>query len=219
WRIYFHDVPQSLALSDLWPHVDHFRLYAEFVRDARSDTLPSYSFIEPRYFPDSDLPNDQHPPHVVTLGEQLIADVYNQLRSGPSWPHTLLVILYNEHGGCYDHVPPPAAAPPTSEPTAPFNFDRYGVRGPAVIVSPYIEQGTVLRASGNVPYDHTSIAATLRKRFPAIGPPLTAREAGAPDLDAVLTLSAPDNPGPPTLEALPYVPTQSSLGRLSWRPF
>jgi len=89
---------------------------------------------------------------------------------------------------------------------------------PAVIVSPYIEQGTVLRASGNVPYDHTSIAATLRKRFPAIGPPLTAREAEAPVLDAVLTLCAPDNPGPPTLEALPYAPTPADVARMQLAP-
>ena len=218
WKIYYHDIALSHALSKLWLLADHFRYYEEFREDARSGSLPSYSFIEPRYFTILHPPNDQHPPHVVTLGEQLIADVYNCLRSGPAWPHTLLVILYDEHGGCYDHVPPPAAAPPTSGHTAPFNFDRYGVRVPAVIVSPYIEQGTVLRASGNVPYDHTSIAATLRKRFPAIGPPLTAREAGAPDLDAVLTLSAPDNPGPPTLEALPYVPTPAEVARMQLAP-
>jgi phospholipase C len=160
WKIYYHDIALSHALSKLWLLADHFRYYEEFREDARSGRLPCYSFIEPRYFTILHPPNDQHPPHVVTLGEQLIADVYNCLRCGPAWPQTLLVILYDEHGGCYDHVPPPAATPPTSAPTAPFNFDRYGVGVPAVIVSPYIEQGTVLRASGNVPYDHTSIAAT-----------------------------------------------------------
>ena len=128
------------------------------------------------------------------------------------------MILYDEHGGSYDHVPPPPATPPASAPTAPFNFDRYGVRVPAVIVSPYVAQGTVLRPAGNVPYDHTSIAATLRKQFPAMGPPLTAREAVAPDLDAVLTLSSPDNLGPPSVEALPYAPSPTEVGRMQLAP-
>ena len=218
WKIYFNDIALSHALSKLWLLADHFRYYEEFREDARSGSLPCYSFIEPRYFTILHPPNDQHPPHVVTLGEQLIADVYNCLRSGPAWPQTLLVVLYDEHGGCYDHVPPPVATPPATAPTAPFNFDRYGVRVPAVIVAPYIEQGTVLRASGNVPYDHTSIAATLRKRFPEIGPPLTAREAQAPDLDAVLTLAAPDNLGPSAVEALPYAPSPAEVARMQLHP-
>jgi phospholipase C len=215
WRIYFHDMPQSLALSDLWPHLDHFRLYAEFVRDARNDTLPSYSFIEPRYFPDSDLPNDQHPPHVVTLGEQLIADVYNRLRSGPSWTRTLLIITYDEHGGCYDHVAPTTALPPNSIPTAPFNFDRYGVRVPALLISPWIPQGTVLRPPpGSSPFDHTSIITLLRNRF-SLGPQLTDRDGVAPDPSSALTLTAPTNLGPERVDALPYAasPVDVALAR------
>ena len=50
--------------------------------------------------------NSQHPNYDVALGEQLIHDVYEALRAGPGWPGTLLVITYDEHGGCYDHVPP-----------------------------------------------------------------------------------------------------------------
>lgn len=211
WRVYFHDMPQALTLSELWPRLSEFRFYAEFQHDARTGTLPAYSFIEPRYFTDLDLPNDQHPPHVVTLGEQLIADVYNNLRAGPLWEKTLLVITYDEHGGCYDHVAPPSATPPSPNPTTPFNFDRYGVRVPAVIVSPHIVPGTVLRPpSEPVPFDHTSIIASLRKRF-NLGPPLTGRDAVAPDLDTVPTLEGPGNLGPASLTALPYVASPAEI--------
>ena len=201
----------------MWDHLDHFRFYEEFRHDAKQGTLPAYSFIEPRYFSDVTLPNDQHPPHVVTLGEQLIADVYNSLRSGPGWTKTLFVITYDEHGGCFDHVPPPAARPPSAIPTTPFNFDRYGVRVPAVVISPYVRQATILRPQGTMPFDHTSIIATLRKRF-SLGPPLTQRDEVAPDLDIALTLETPDNLGPEAVQALPYVPDPADVGAARQRP-
>lgn len=210
WKIYFHDVPQTVTLGKLWGHLSNFNFFASFRQDASQGTLPKYSFIEPRYFPDVELPNDQHPPHVVTMGEQLIAEVYNCLRAGPAWTETLLIITYDEHGGNYDHVAPPAATPPSSTRSIPFNFDRYGVRVPAVIISPYVRQGTVLRAPGATPFDHTSILATLRTRF-ALGPALTQRDAVAPDLDAALNLPSATNLGPQTVEALPYVATPSEL--------
>jgi len=217
WKVYFHDMPQSLTLSRLWPHAERFRFYAEFQHDARNGQLPSYAFIEPRYFADTSLPNDEHPPHVVTLGEQLIADVYNCLRAGPAWTETLLVITYDEHGGCYDHVPPPNATPPSAVATTPFNFDRYGVRVPAVIVSPYIAPGTVLRPPGTVPYDHTSIIATLRKRF-GLGAPLSDRDAAAPDLEPVLGLPTPGNLGPDHLDALPFVVSPAAVAEAQTHP-
>lgn len=210
WKIYFHDMPQTLTLSRLWSRLDGFRYFDEFKQDAKQGSLPCYSFIEPRYFTDVSLPNDQHPPHNVSLGEQLIADVYNALRNGPAWSRTLLVITYDEHGGCYDHVAPPAATPPSKTPSKPFNFDRYGVRVPAVIVSPLVQAGTVLRPGGATPFDHTTVLATLRKRF-KLGAPLSDRDASAPDLECALTLAAPTNLGPQTLEAHPYVPSPTEL--------
>lgn len=218
WKIYFYDVPQTITLARLWPHLANFRPYEVFRQDARDGKLPNYSFIEPRYFTDVNLPNDQHPPHVVTLGEQLIADVYNCLRKGPAWTQTLLVITYDEHGGNFDHVPPPAATPPHAPtPQQQFAFDRYGVRVPAVIVSPYIRQESVLRPPGSLPFDHTSILSTLRKRF-ALGVPLTNRDAVAPDLESVLTLDNPDNLGPDELDALPYVATPGELAQAKTIP-
>lgn len=210
WKIYFHDMPQTLTLSKLWPRLDGFRYFEEFKQDAKLGRLPGYAFIEPRYFTDVSLPNDQHPPHNVSLGERLIADVYNALRNGPDWTRTLLIITYDEHGGCYDHVPPPIATPPGKLASTPFNFDRYGVRVPAVIVSPLVRAGTVLRPSGKLPFDHTSVLATLRKRF-RLGAPLSDRDAVAPDLECALSLATPINLGPAQLEAHPYVPSPAEL--------
>ena len=117
WRVYFHDLPQAATLIDLWPKIPtRFCLYdAEFERHALSGRLPNYSFIEPRYYPsrwEQSLPNDQHPPHDVRHGDRLIASVYNAVRAAPTWERTLLIIVYDEHGGCFDHAPPPAAVPP-----------------------------------------------------------------------------------------------------------
>jgi phospholipase C len=219
WGIYYHDFPQSLTLNSLWPHLSHFHTFDDFKEDANSGNLPAYTFIEPRYFPDIKLPNDQHPPHHVGLGEELIADVYNAVRSAPTWKKTLLIIIYDEHGGCYDHVPPPTAVPPNNSKPQPFGFDRYGVRVPAVLVSPYIKPGTILRSvtDGNLPYngppypfDHTSVIATVRKCF-NLGGPLTQRDAIAPDLERVLNIDVPSNDGPETLTALPYTITPDKL--------
>ncbi len=206
WRLYFHDVPQAMTLSQLWLDAPtHFRRFEHFAADAAAGTLPDYSFIEPRYFTDvvsGLLPNDQHPPHNVVLGEQLIARVYNALRAGPAWHRTLLIVTYDEHGGCFDHVTPPEATPPGGPYPDGFRFDRFGVRVPAVIVSPHVRRGSILRPSGPVPFDHTSIIATLRALW-GLGP-LTARDAAAPHLLDHLT-DAPDNDGPARI-AIPSVP-------------
>jgi len=219
WKIYFHDIAQAHTLLQLFLLGSHFQSYRQFQADSQSNALPSYSFIEPQYFADFGHPeNDQHPPSVVTLGEQLIADVYNCLRASKLWRRTLLVITYDEHGGCYDHVAPPAAVPP--EPPAPnqtFGFDRYGVRVPAVIVSPYVAPGTIFRQTSGAPYDHTSIIATVRNRF-GVGAALTARDAKAPDLDSVLTLPRPTNLGPLRVKALPYAPSPATAAAAQAKP-
>jgi phospholipase C len=219
WKIYFHDMAQAHTLLQLFLLGDHFHSYRQFQADCQSGQLPAYSFIEPQYYADLTSPeNDQHPPSVVTLGEQLIADVYNCLRASDAWLKTMLIITYDEHGGCYDHVPPPPAVPPASPAAGQvFSFDRYGVRVPAVVVSPYIEPGTIFGKSSVVPYDHTSIIATLRKRFD-LGAPLTKRDASAPDLDDILTLANPTNIGPPQVKALPYAPSPQAAAIAQNKP-
>ena len=219
WKLYRHDAPQSLSLANVWRYSSRLHAFADFVIDAEMGRLPAYSFIEPRYFASllGGLPNDQHPPHNITLGEQLIARIYNALRKGPGWTKTLFIITYDEHGGCYDHVPPPKAVPPDYRDGQKFKFDRYGVRVPAVIVSPFIAPGTVLRPPDKTPFDHTSVIATLRKRFD-LGPPLTARDAAAPDLESVLTLSKPENLGPAEIKALHFLPKPSDIISLLGAP-
>lgn len=221
WRVYFHDMPQSILLKDVWAcALGHYRLFGQFLADAHTGALPAYSFIEPRYFTDlfdSQPPNDEHPPHNVLCGEQLIAQVYNAVRQSPCWKQTLLIITYDEHGGCYDHVPPP----PAISPGGPFNnsygftFNAYGVRVPTVIVSPYVAPGSKIRpapsaAGSTTPFDHTSIIRTVRDLF-NIGGPLTARDNAAPSLLPALGLAAPNNDGPPSVTAATSAQTSSEL--------
>ena len=163
--------------------------FADFRAAASAGTLPAFSFLEPSW---GSTGNSQHPNYDVALGEQLIHDVYETLRGGPGWPQTLLVVTYDEHGGCYDHVPPPSGAVPPDSSAGEFGFDftRFGVRVPAVLVSPLIAAGTVFRApAGSTPIDHTSILRTVQERWSL--PALTARDAAAPSLGGVLTLATP----------------------------
>ena len=197
WRDYYHDFSQTWALQRLQTSANRANFYSfgQFKDDAKNGSLPNYSFIEPKYFSLFGEANDQHPPHDIRAGEALIADVYNQLRNSPVWEQTLLLIVYDEYGGTYDHVTPPAATPPDSF-TSQFAFDRYGVRVPAVLVSPYIPKGAIDHRT----FDHTSIAATLKQIFglPAF---LTHRDASAQTFQAIASLDAPRTDIPQNLNS------------------
>jgi phospholipase C len=173
----------------------HTGLFRDFQAAAVAGVLPAFTFLEPS-FPARGS-NSQAPSNDVARGEQLIFDVYRALRYGPSWNQTLFVITYSSHGGCYDHVPPPRAAVPPDSSVGEFGFDftRFGVRVPAVLVSPLIAPGTVLRApAASAPFDHTSILKTVQLRWGQR--PLTARDAAAPSLAGVLTLKVPRTDDP-----------------------
>ena len=115
WRIFGYD-RQPLTRYD-FPDItsadaSHFGLFTDFQAAAAAGTLPAFTFLEPSW---PSTGNSQHPNYDVALGEQLIHDTYEALRGGPGWPQTLFVLTYDEHGGCYDHVPPPwGATPPDS---------------------------------------------------------------------------------------------------------
>ena len=209
WRIYHHDVPQTLVFPYIQRHYffsGKVRLFELFADDVRRGQLADYTFIEPRYLDspahDGDRPlpalpaNDEHPDHDVRLGETLVADVYEALRGSKAWSSTLLFVLYDEHGGFYDHVFPAAAVvPDDSPPSSGFDFTRLGLRVPAIVVSPWIEAGTLDHqrdANGReeaVVRDHTSILATVTRRFGLA--PLTARDAAAADVGSLLTRATP----------------------------
>jgi len=163
--------------------------FADFTAAAAAGSLPGFCFLEPDW---SSTGNSQHPAYDVALGEQLMHDVYEAVRNGPGWPQTLLVITYDEHGGCFDHVPPPSGAVPPDNSAGEFGFDftRFGVRVPTVLISPLIAPGTVYRVpAGSMPLDHTSTLKTVQQLWGL--PALTARDAAAPGFGDVLTLSVP----------------------------
>jgi phospholipase C len=198
WRVYY-DPLQILPLTwlifpRLRPYlVSRFATMGDFWHAAAAGTLPAFCLIEPRLLIDH---NDEHPPFSVKPGEDLIARVYAALSRGPLWPRTLMILTYDEHGGCFDHVPPPPAVPP--EDGAPagqygFRFDLMGVRVPTVLISPWIRPGTVFRARDargrEVPLEHTAIIRTVCRRFGLA--PLTRRDTASPDLAAALNLRRP----------------------------
>jgi len=197
WSIYgYTQQPKTrLDFSDTSSAPDsHFGLFTDFTTAAAAGTLPPYTLLEPSW---ESTGNSQHPNYDVSLGEHLIHDVYYALRNGPAWSQTLLIVTYDEHGGCYDHVAPPGGATPPDSTVGEYGFDftRFGVRVPTVLVSPLIVQGTVFRvANGATPLDHTSILKTVEARWGL--PPLTARDAAAVGIGDVLTLTAPRTDDP-----------------------
>jgi phospholipase C len=209
WKIYT-DNPISLTgivhfqqLLDY--HLTNFKSFNHFLNDVQNGQLPAYSFVEPRFFTPH---NDQHPSSYdsflygpsttgsVLLGEKLIRDVYNAIRNsksemGNNWKNTLLVITHDEHGGCYDHVSPGTATPPSSPPEPGeqgFLFDRLGVRVPMIMISAYIQPNTIV----NNPYQHTSFLHTMCEKWKLAC--FTDRDASAPKFDEVFTTNVPRPP-------------------------
>jgi phospholipase C len=227
WKVYIQE-PMAISFTGLihMPRLKerlatHFVPYAEFERDAAAGTLPDFSLIEPNltvghsdYHPacgrsfipgDMDLAID--PPSSISGGEAYLGRLYGAIRSasstgGSNAHNTLFFIGWDEPGGTYDHVPPGPV--PSPDPSAPagqmgFKFDRSGYRVPAIIVSPWIDEETVI----NDEHRHTSMLATLRKVW-GLGDPFSARDAAAAPFDHLLSRENPRDPESwPDVEALP----------------
>ena len=204
WRIFAGDeFPLVSALKGIDPYFDISR-YDDFATEVAKPDYPwLLTWIEPNYGDTFNGTfqggNSQHPLDGVTPGEKLIKDAYEAIRNSPHWETSLLIVTWDEHGGFYDHVAPPAATPPgDTEPGSKFNqynfaFDRYGVRVPAVIVSPLIPANRI----DHQLYDHSSIPATIEAAFQL--QPLTARDAAANTMLPRLTLDVARSDAPKTL--------------------
>ena len=216
WRIYY-DERQLVSLTGMLhaPHLEkywksNFRTMTTFYEDVASGTLPAYSFIEPRLTFDH---NDMHPPvgpltrtdvdgtviegggiSDVRAGEALLHRIYTAIRQsatpkGSNALNTTLMVTFDEHGGTYDHVPPPAApAPPLpGETEMGFGFDRLGVRVPTLVISAYTSSRVI-----NERMHHGSLISTLTHRFGLKH--LTARDEHAPTIQNAHTLTTPRAP-------------------------
>jgi phospholipase C len=197
WKDYY----TTLATTELYPPLylknngTKVVPIADFFTDAAAGTLPNYSLVEPNYGTTS-----EEDPQNIAQGEAFAASVINAVISGPAWDKTALLWTYDEHGGYYDHVPPPAAIPPDSIPASPpagesayDGFRRYGFRVPFALVSPWARPFYV---SHRV-FDHTSILKLVETKWNL--PALTYRDANANAMIDMLDLSFPAFAKPPKL--------------------
>jgi hypothetical protein len=188
WRSYYHD---KNDLLELYPALksdttNHVRFETHFLSDVASDNLPTYAFITPAFIGAPEQPvNSMHAPADVRPAEKLVADVYSALRAHPDvWKKALLIIVFDEHGGYYDHVPPPATVSPDGiagrldeSYLLPFAFDRLGLRVPAILVSPWFEA-----AVDSTVYSHSSIVGSMIDALQLPGGFLTERDKRAAKL-------------------------------------
>lgn len=214
--------------TDVFPNVAQLRgitsvqakPFGDFKADVNDPSYPyAYTFIEPSY--GNVLGNtykggtSMHPMDDATGGERLIKETYEAIRQSPHWPKSLLIVIWDEHGGFYDHVPPPPAIAPGDQPVSGtinqygFDFRQYGVRVPAVIVSPMIPKNVIDHRL----YDHSSVPRTLQDVFGI--EPMTQRDKHANSLfpltlllqeartDAPLTLPEPADSNLPVVAEVP----------------
>ncbi|HXR44384.1 MAG TPA: alkaline phosphatase family protein, partial [Pseudolysinimonas sp.] len=244
WRVYFDalqlvsytGVLHAPVLEKYW-RTERFATMEQFYDDVANGTLPAYAFIEPRLVFNH---NDFHPPvgpyrstevdgvdiidsaeSDVRAGELLVHEIYSAIKASSSKTgshalNTLLLITFDEHGGTYDHVPPPDATPPDDSGPGEmgFTFDRLGVRVPAIAVSAYTRKGTIIHEQ----MDHGSVIATLSRLHGLV--PLTKRDEASNTLFNVVNLQTPRHPStwpettpqynPPNPEAVPPHPVHGN---------
>jgi phospholipase C len=187
WRIYYHDQNDVLELyPELKGDTTNHSLFANYTSDVAGDRLATYSFITPAFIGSPQQPiNSMHAPADVRPAEKLVADVYNALREQPDvWKKTLLIVVFDEHGGYYDHVPPPATVSPDgiaglTDPSylVPFDFKRLGLRVPAILISPWFAP-----AVDSTVYSHSTIPGSIIDALQLPGGFLTQRDKNAAKL-------------------------------------
>jgi len=205
WGVYASGTPGfSIFVDQLIKYRANVHTPAELKADAAAGTLPHVVFIDPLFNDESYDSNDEHPPAVMEVGQSWLASVLSTIMASPAWPRTAMFLNYDEHGGLYDHVPPPKACPPDAlEPVdagAAGGFDEYGIRVPFVLFSPYAKKGYV----SHQVYDHTSVIRFIEARFRI--PALTGRDANALAPWDMFDFDAPPNPAP----TVPPVPVSQA---------
>jgi phospholipase C len=197
---YFHDVAWAvggyLKLAGNTP-------VEQFFSAAQAGTLPAFAIIDPQFTGTG--ANDDHPSHDVRLGQALIASVVAAMAQSPQWPRSLLVITYDEHGGFFDHVPPPTAHDPNQQ------FQQLGFRVPAIAIGPTVRAGCAVPDV----LEHASIAATVAAKWGL--PPLTDRAAAATDLSVLIDPLALTTPHPPPVLP-PLAMSRAALAERRARP-
>ena len=172
---------------------DHFLTTDDFLKAAKEGKLPSFSWVT------SAGRHNEHPPKNIQAGQKFVAQIIDAVMKSPNWQRTALFFTYDEHGGFYDHVPPPKACPPDDikpileSRDIPGKFDRLGVRVPMIVISPYAKKHYV---SHHV-YDHTSILRFVQARFNLSA--LTARDAHARSPIDMFDFEHPSFTKPPAL--------------------
>src|SRR4051794_9867929 len=197
WKNYFDSLPASFVIPGVPTAARGLRFVRgvqKFIDDAAAGQLPQFSFVNPDYESVS-----QENPQDVQFGDRFLARVTAAVTSSPQWDRTALFITYDEHGGYYDHVPPPPAIKPDDIPPllkpgdVPGAFDRYGFRVPLVVVSPWARKNYV----SNVVQDHTSITRFIERKW-NLGA-MTYRDANAADMSDYFNFSHPHFADPPEL--------------------
>jgi phospholipase C len=200
WKIY----SSQFAYSAFFQYVrsnsmGRLQKLDNYYADAAAGTLPQVAFVDPAFGGEEGVESDEHPPSNVQVGQKFVADVIDALFQSPNWPSSALFLEYDEHGGYYDHVPPPSAVPPddiqpmleSGDPDA--KFDQLGIRVPFAVISPFARKHFV----SHTVYDHTSLLAFIETRFGL--PSLTARDAAATAPLEMFDFVNPPFVTPPTL--------------------
>ena len=221
WRIYRSSTPCYAIFADrivkILADPDKITDIAQFYTDAAAGKLPPVVFVDAEFSIDGDdalTQDDEHPPAIMEYGQRTMARVADALTRSPQWKRSAMFVTYDEHGGLYDHVPPPKACPPDDRPSDRAGpgegFDMLGVRVPFLVISPFAKK----RFVGHKVYDHTSITRFIEARFTL--PALSGRDANAEAPWEMFDFAGAPNLVPATVPIPTVDPAKASACKTLW---